>query len=181
MNEGADGVTYSFDVCSRCEGVCCQDANPPLSETRKKIISEYLKKQKINIKEPFTKAGYSYPAIDQASFCVFLDKKTGKCIVHPVKPETCVAGPVTFDINFSTGKVEWFLKKNEICAYAGKLYPNKEAFKRHFDVAREQLSKLISELSPEEVEIILKIPEPETFKIGEDNLPDEVLRKLRKK
>jgi hypothetical protein len=101
--------------------------------------------------------------------------------VHPVKPETCGAGPVTFDINFSTGKVEWFLKKNEICTYAGKLYGDKEAFKKHFDVAKQQLTQLICELDPEELKVIVKIPEPETFKIGEDDLPIAVLRKLKKK
>ena len=57
------------------------------------------------------KKRYSYPAVDELVFCGFFNKETGKCSVHPVKPETCRAGPVTFDINFSTKKVEWFLKK----------------------------------------------------------------------
>ena len=48
------------------------------------------------------------------------------------------AGPITFDINFKTKKVEWFLKKAEICAYAGVLYKNKAAFKDHFEVAKKR-------------------------------------------
>lgn len=179
MDESHNGVTYSFDVCCQCGSSCCQDAKPPLSEKRKKIIIRYLKEQKINMPNPFTKEGYSFPAVDERVFCGFFDKKTGKCIVHSVKPETCRAGPVTFDINFSTGKVEWFLKKQVICNFAGVLYTNKETFKKHFDVAREQLTQLIRELDPEELKIIVKIPEPETFKIGEDPLPAEVLKKLK--
>jgi hypothetical protein len=109
---------------------------------------------------------------------MFFDKETEKCSVHPVKPETCVAGPVTFDINFSTRKVEWFLKKSEICAFAATLYSNKAAFRKHLEVAKKQLTRLICELNPEELRIILKIDEPQTFKIGEDDLPLEAIKKL---
>ena len=98
--------------------------------------------------------------------------------MHQVKPETCRAGPVTFDINFSTKKVEWFLKKPEICAFAGVLYGNKAAFKDHFDVAKKELTHLIGELDPDELRVIVKIEEPSAFKIGEDDLPPEVARKL---
>ena len=55
MPEDNNGATYSFDVCSQCKIGCCQDAKPPLSEKRKKIIKEYLEKQKINIEKPFAK------------------------------------------------------------------------------------------------------------------------------
>jgi len=181
MQEDNNGATYSFDVCCQCKDGCCQDAKPPLTEKRKKIINDYLIKQEIYIKNPFAKVDYSYPETEELLFCVFLDKKTGKCLVHPVKPETCRAGPVTFDINFSKRKIEWFLKKSEICSYAATLYTNKEAFKKHFEIAKEQLSRLICELDPEELKNIVKIDEPQTFKIGEDDLPSEVIRKLDKK
>jgi hypothetical protein len=178
MPKDNNGATYSFDVCSQCKIICCQDAKPPLSEKRKKIIKEYLEKQKINIEKPFAKEHYSYPAVDELVFCRLFSKETGKCSVHPVKPETCRAGPVTFDINFSTKKIEWFLKKPEICAFAGVLYSDKAAFKDHFEVAKKELTHLIRELDPEELRVILKIEEPHTFKIGEDDLPSEVARKF---
>ncbi len=178
MPEDNKGVTYSFDVCSRCKIICCQDAKPPLSEKRKKIIKKYLEKQKLNIEQPFAKEQYSYPAVDEQVFCGLFNKETGKCSVHPVKPETCRAGPVTFDINFSTKKIEWFLKKPEICGYAGILYSNKTDFKDHFEVAKKELTQLIKELDPQELRVILKIAEPHTFKIGEDDLPLEVVKKL---
>ena len=164
---------------ANAKSICCQDAKPPLSEKRKKIIKEYLKKQKINIKEPFAKEGYSYPAVDELLFCGFFNKKTGKCVVHSVKPETCVAGPITFDINFYTKKIEWFLKKGEICAYAATLYADKEAFKKHFDIAKEKITQLVCELDPEELRAIVKIDEPQTFKIGEDDLPLKAVKKTQ--
>ena len=178
MPEENNGVTYSFDVCSQCRNICCQDAKPPLTEKRKQILSEYLKKQKITIKEPFSKEQYSYPAVDDAIYCRLFNKESGKCSVHPVKPETCVSGPITFDINFKTKKVEWFLKKDELCAFAGILYKNKAAFQDHLEIAKKQIMQLIKELSAEELKAIVKIEEPLTFKIGEDDLPLQVERKL---
>lgn len=172
------GKTYSFNVCSKCKSNCCQNAKPPLTQNRKNIIQEYLKKQKIEIDKPFAKDLYSYPAVDKLIFCKFLNKKTGKCSVHPVKPETCVSGPITFDINFSAKKVEWFLKKEEICLLAGVLNREKNTFYYHLETAKAQLTQLIRELQADELRAIVKIDEPQTLKIGEDDLPLEVVRKL---
>jgi Fe-S-cluster containining protein len=178
MPESNNGLTYAFDVCSQCKSICCQDAKPPLSENRKKILRKYLKKQKINVAEPFAKNDYSFPAVDEEIYCKLFSRQTGKCMVHPVKPETCVSGPITFDINFKTKKVEWFLKTFELCAYAGSLYKNKAAFKKHFEVAKKQITALIKQLSADEVRAIVKIDEPQTFKVGEDDLPSEMIKKL---
>jgi len=172
------GATYSFDICSQCRVICCQDARPPLTEKRKRIIKKYLTEEKVHFEKPFAKEKYSYPAVDSLLFCTFFNKATGKCSIHSVKPETCVAGPVTFDINFSTRKIQWFLKKNGICSFAGKLYSDKTAFEKHFDEAKKELTGLICELDAEELRAIVKIDEPDTFKIGEDNLPEKVQRKL---
>lgn len=178
MSEDNKGATFSFDVCSQCKSICCQDAKPPLTENRKKIIKKYLKEQKINIEQPFAKENYSYPAVDELVFCRLFNKKTGKCWVHPVKPETCVAGPVTFDINFSTQKVEWFLKKSELCTFAGSLYSDKAVFKVHLEAAKKKLTELICQLDSDELRAIVKIEEPQTFKVGEDDLQLEVKKKL---
>jgi uncharacterized protein len=178
MPEDQNGVTYSFDVCSQCRSICCQDAKPPLTEKRKKVLKEYMQKQKINIKEPFDKSDYSYPAVDEQVYCRLFNKQTGKCYVHPVKPETCVSGPITFDINFRTKKVEWFLKKEALCPFAGVLYRNRAAFKNHLTVAKKQITQLIGELSAEELRAIVKIDEPMTFKIGEDDLSPQVILTL---
>ena len=178
MPEDNKGKTYSYDVCGKCKIICCQDAKPPVSESRKKIIKEYMAKQKITIEKPFTKENYSYPSVDEALLCKFNSKENKKCMVHSVKPETCRAGPITFDINFKTKKVEWFLKKSEICAYAGELYKNKAAFNDHFEVAKKEIMRLIRELDADELRVLMKIEEPQTFKVGEDDLPIEVVKKL---
>ena len=99
-------------------------------------------------------------------------------MVHPVKPETCVSGPITFDINFKTKKVEWFLKKSKLCPYAGVLYKDRVAFEEHFKVAKKQITALIKQLGADELRAIVKIDEPQTFKVGEDDLPHEVAREL---
>jgi len=170
--------TCAFDVCCQCKSGCCQRVYPPLTFKRKKLIGDYLKKQKICVENPYTSETYSYPAVDENGFCIFYDKDTRKCLIHPVKPETCRAGPVTFDINCQTGKVEWYLKKPEICKLAGLLYENRSLFSEHFKVAREEILRLICELDAEALRAILKIEEPQTFKIGEDDLPQRVLDKL---
>ncbi len=178
MPEDNKGTTYSYDVCSECKIICCQDAKPPLSESRKKIVKEYLGKQKIKVNKPFTKESYSYPSVDETLLCVFNSKETKRCMVHSVKPETCRAGPITFDINFKTKKVQYFLKKSEICAYAGELFKNKPAFNDHYEVAKKEIMHLIKELSAKELHELMKIDEPQTFKVGEDDLPVEVVKKL---
>ncbi len=170
--------TCAFEVCCRCKSICCQDAKPPLTLKRQKIIKDYLEKHKFHIENPFLSEQYSFPSFDKPGLCLFYDKKTGKCLVHQVKPETCRAGPVTFDINCQTGKVEWYLKKPEICALAKVLCENRDLFREHFKVAREEILQLVCELDAEALRAILKIEEPQTFKIGENALPKEVLDKL---
>jgi Fe-S-cluster containining protein len=178
MSDDDVNKTCSFDVCCLCTRSCCQDAKPPLTSERKKIIADYLQKQKIPIAQPFTNEAYSYPAVDALGFCVFYNKDTKKCLVHPVKPETCRAGPVTFDINRRTKKVEWYLKTAELCALAHVLYENKSAFNVHFEIAKKELLHLIQKLDAKALEAILKIEEPQTFKIGEASLPKEAAEKL---
>jgi hypothetical protein len=74
--------------------------------------------------------------------------------------------------------VEWFLKKNEVCALAKRLCENEALLKAHFTVARAELLQLIRELDAEALRAILLIEEPQTSKIGEDDLPKEVMQKL---
>lgn len=167
-----------FDVCNRCGGACCRNARPPLTIKRKQIIEAYLKEQKIPLENPFVQAGYVFPKEDAKGYCIFYDKRTGKCLIHSVKPETCVAGPITFDINMKTQKIEWYLKMEKICPLAGVLYKNKDALKKHLESAKREILVLVSELRSEALKAILKIEEPETFKIGEDNIGKDILYKL---
>jgi len=173
-----NGDTYSFDVCSNCKSTCCQGANPPLTPKRKKIIAEFVRKRGAHVANLFVDKAYAHIASDSEEYCTFYSQKTGKCIIHEVKPETCVAGPITFDINLKNHKIEWFLKQSSICTFAQKLYEHKEKFNAHLKAAQPQILHLICELDAKSLSAILKIPEPETFKIGENELPRQVLKKL---
>jgi uncharacterized protein len=178
LPEDNNGKTYSFDVCGTCKFICCQDAKPPLSENRKKILKDYIAKEKIAVKEPFMCEQYSYPAVDETLLCKLFNKQTRRCSVHPVKPETCRAGPVTWDINFKTKKLEYYLKMAKICPLAGVLHENPEMFAPHFEVAKVEIRQLVEALSADELKVIVKIPEPDTFKVGEDDLSAAVIKKL---
>lgn len=96
-----------------------------------------------------------------------------------MKPETCVAGPITFDINPETGKIEWFLKTGKICAMAAALCQNKESFEKHSKSAKSEVLKLVQNLDSEALRAILTIEEPDTFKFDEDTLHSKVAAKLK--
>jgi hypothetical protein len=143
-----------------------------------RIIEDYLRKNKNVNGKIFTHEEYSFPSIGENVYCVFYSKQTKKCSIHQVKPETCRAGPVTFDINLRTRKVEWFLKTRELCLYAGKLFDTPEQLDAQLKAAKEEIIGLICKLDSAALRAILKIDEPQTFKIGEDPIPKEVLKKL---
>ncbi len=172
------GKTYSFDVCAKCESVCCKDANPPLTEERQKIIHDYLLEKKYATENMFVQGDYVHPASDEEGYCVFFEKNTKKCMVHRVKPETCVAGPITFDINRQKGKIEFYLKKAEICPLAQGIYENKARLKEHLEVAKAEILRLVNELDGRALQAILRIEEPETIKIFEEPLQVNVLNKI---
>jgi len=167
-----------FNVCGECKINCCKGARPPITLKRKEIIESYLKNQKFPIENSFVQATYTFPREDVEGYCIFYDKETRKCIVHSVKPETCVAGPITFDINMSTRKIEWYLKKEEICPLAGILYKNRDALLKHLESAKKEIFRLVRELDSEALRAILKIEESETFKIDEEDVTDDILNKL---
>jgi len=169
-----------FQVCSKCEFNCCKGAKPPITWKRKKIIENYLAFQGLRIEKPFDNTTYTFVREASDGFCILFDSKTGKCLVHVVKPETCVAGPITFDINPQTGKIEWFLKSESICPLASILYKNKEALEKHLSPAKREVQTLVQELDAKALCAILKIEEPKTFKIGEDSLSPETLKKITK-
>jgi len=169
-----------FHVCSKCRLNCCKDAKPPVTLKRRKIIENYLAAQGLRIEKPFDNTTYTFLRETSEGFCILFDKETGKCLVHSVKPETCVAGPITFDINLQTGKIEWFLKSESICSLAGVLYNDGKALEKHLSSAKKELQTLVHELDAKELCAILKIEEPESFKIGEDSLSPEILEKVTK-
>jgi Fe-S-cluster containining protein len=172
-----------FDVCGRCAIVCCKDARPPSSPKRRKLIENYLKTHRLkDVEAPYfdESHGYAHPREDSNGCCIFYDRGTRRCRIHSVKPETCVAGPITFDINPKTRKLEYYLKTEKICPLAGKMHRTDAAavLKRHMKSAKREIRRVVSDLEPEALRTILRIEEPETFKVDEEELEGEVLRKL---
>lgn len=169
-----------FDTCNKCRTAysCCHDTTPPITRDRRKIIEHYLKEKRIHIADPFVKTEYVFPKLNADGYCVFQDNKTRKCLIHSVKPETCVAGPITFDINVKTGKIEWYVKMETLCHLAGVVYENKELLKKHLASAKKEIRRLVKELDVEDLRAILKKQEPETFKIDEEAADKKVLNKL---
>jgi len=169
-----------FNICENCSMSCCVRARPPVTSKRKTIIENYLKATGLAIENAFEeKNTYMFPRETEGNQCIFLDKNTKKCRIHSVKPETCVAGPITFDINLKTEKIEWFLKTEKICLLAGELYRNKSLLQSHLESARRELLRLMNDLDADALHAILKIEEQDTLKIGEEDLNAEVLAKLK--
>jgi len=147
-------------VCSSCQlnGGCCSGAMPPLTDERIEILlSGGVEREEIEFER------YKHLKLKPDGFCVLF--KDGKCSVHSIKPETCVAGPFTFDVK---GKVlEIFLKKESICPMVGFLKENRSVYDELFDVSVTKIIELIERLPSDELAEIVKIEEPETELVAE--------------
>ncbi|MCJ7633474.1 YkgJ family cysteine cluster protein [Candidatus Bathyarchaeota archaeon] len=164
-------------ICEKCRSKCCYEAKPPLTTNRIKIISHYLKETRAAASS-MRGGRYSHPEELDDGYCALFDHLNGFCRVHPVKPETCVAGPITFDINRKDGKIEWYLKTEKICFLAGEMARDPESLSNHLFAAKREILKLVEELEGSALLAILEIDEEDTFKIGEDSLPRMALEKI---
>jgi len=171
-----------FDVCGRCNIICCKEARPPVSPRRRKLIENYLRTHRLkDVEFPYFDEShhYTHPREMPEGYCIFYDQKTRRCRIHPVKPETCVAGPITFDINPRRGKLEYYIKLGKICPLAGKMHEIGTAdLKKHMKSAKREIRRVVRDLEPGALRAILKIEEPDTLKVDEEKLEEEVLRKL---
>lgn len=170
-----------FDVCGQCKISCCRGARPPTTPTRRKLIEEHLTRNPLKGVDPpyFVKDNnYTHPRETLEGFCIFYDKKTRLCRIHTIKPETCVAGPITFDVNPKTKKLKYFLKMEKICPLAGKIHKlDGQNLERHLSSAKTEIRRLLADIEPEALRAILKIEEPDTFKIYEEE-NDNARKKL---
>lgn len=154
-------------ACGSCQlgGGCCFEARPPLTQNRIDILLENgVSPESIEF------VGYRRLKLKPDGFCVLFEN--GMCSVHSIKPETCVAGPFTFDMQGSILQI--FLKRESICPMVKVLKENREAYDGLFQAAVEKIIDLINALPEGELAEILKIEEPET------DLVAEIRRKGRK-
>jgi Fe-S-cluster containining protein len=152
-------------VCSECRlaGECCFEARPPLTKERiGMLLANGIAGENIEYGK------YNRLKLKPDGFCVLF--QNGKCKVHSVKPETCVAGPFTFDMKGTI--LEIYLKKESICPLAGFLRENKEAYDGLFEAAVAEIVDLVTMLPVGELAEVLKIEEPDTELVAEIKLRD---------
>ncbi len=157
-------------ACNECQliGGCCFEARPPLTSERIEILlSNGASRDDIDFD------GYKRLKLKPDGFCVMF--QNGKCSIHSIKPETCVAGPFTFDMKGSI--LEIYLKKENICPMVRLLKENKEVYDGLFEAAVEKIIELVKKVPKEELAEILKIEEPETELVMEIRLKDRPLCK----
>lgn len=152
-------------ACGNCQlgGGCCFEARPPLTQNRIDILlAKGVSPESIEF------AGYRRLKLKRDGFCALFEN--GMCSVHSIKPETCVAGPFTFDMQGDILQI--FLKKESICPMVKVLIENREAYDGLFQAAVERIIDLVNALPEDELAEILKIEEPETDLVAEIRLKD---------
>lgn len=150
-------------ACNECHlvGGCCFEARPPLSQERIDI----LLKNGVSA-DAVEFVGYRRLRLKRDGFCVLF--QDGKCSIHSIKPETCVAGPFTFDLKGNTLQI--FIKRESICPMVRFLKANRKAFDGLFETSVERIIELVNKVPAEEMAEILKIDEPETDLVAEIRL-----------
>ncbi len=152
-------------ACDDCHlaGGCCFEARPPLSQKRIDMLMENgVSADAIEF------VGYKRLCLRQDGFCVLF--RDGKCSIHDIKPETCVAGPFTFDIEGDMLQI--FLKRESICPMVRFLRANRKAYDALFETSVEKIMDLIRSVPEEEMAQILQIDESETDLVAEIRLED---------
>ncbi|MFA4859222.1 YkgJ family cysteine cluster protein [Methanoregula sp.] len=153
-----DWLKKAEDICETCGGHCCTGACPPLSPERIVIILDQG-----NYADRIKKDGYHFIRTKENGECSMI--QDGRCAIHAVKPETCRAGPFTFDVKGDI--IEIFLKYESICPMVRLLKEVPEAYEQQYNHALRHIPHLISRLPQEELDVICRIEEPETEKVAE--------------
>jgi Fe-S-cluster containining protein len=149
-------------ICSSCGGHCCTGACPPLSDERIRILLSHG-----DFAGVIERNGYRRIRTRENGECALFE--AGRCRIHAIKPETCMAGPFTFGVTDHT--LEIFLKKESICPLVPHLKSDHDMYEMQYTRALEHISSLVASLSEEELRIISSIPEPETELVAIVPLP----------
>ncbi|MBP7119690.1 MAG: YkgJ family cysteine cluster protein [Methanolinea sp.] len=156
-------MTGSFEalaeaVCATCGAQCCYGAHPPLSPGRIAILRERGVPH-----TAFECNGYTRIHSDQDGLCIMCID--GRCRIHAFKPETCVAGPFTFEV--ADNRLRLFLKHESICPLVPYLKADERVYETQFQNAAQILADLVRSLPSRELDVINAIPEPETDLVAE--------------
>lgn len=151
MSTWADKATA---VCAACGGRCCYHANPPITAEREGIL-----RSKDVSESDFENTGYRRLRSREDGGCMLLNEQN-MCRMHSQKPETCVAGPFTFD--FRDDAIEIYLKRESICPLVAVLKQDQEAYRQQYDEAVQRIVRLVAFLPEDELEAVCRIEEPDT-------------------
>lgn len=145
-------------VSMHCGGRCCKDAHPPLSAACcSRLIAGGVPE------DSFEWRGYRAVKARDDGICIF---HTGnRCSIHGNKPETCRAGPFTFDVKGDV--IEVFIKHETICPVVRLLREVPEAYGHQFALAKKSIAHLVANLPEDELVALCAIDEPDTGKVGE--------------
>jgi uncharacterized protein len=153
-----DWFSRAGAICVRCGGRCCIDAHPPVSgDCYRRLVAQGVPE------DSFEWRGYRAVKAREDGVCIFC---TGnRCSIHAIKPETCRAGPFTFDVK--SDRIEIFLKHEAICPVVRLLEDVPEAYGHQFALAKKSITRLVAHLTDAELAAICSIGEPETRKVAE--------------
>jgi Fe-S-cluster containining protein len=145
-------------ICERCGGRCCFYAKPPLTEDRISILLEHgLSLDDVLFRD------HRMLDCKSTGFCIGF--KEGRCTVHPVRPETCVAIPFTFSI--CDGMLEIYLRKERLCDLVSFLKGHPDAYREQFELALQNIRRLIRSLPEEELASICREDMSNADKVAE--------------
>jgi len=153
-----DWITRAEAICMLCGGHCCNGAQPPISEEcYRRLVAQGVPEA------VFGQNGYRFVKTCDDGTCMLC--KGGKCSIHAFKPETCIAGPFTFDVTRKTIRI--FLKYETICPLVRLFKEFPEAYGQQYAAAVRSITRLVSDLREDELAAICQIEEPETEKVAE--------------
>ena len=153
-----DWLIRAETICLRCGGHCCdRRASPDLGTLLPEARSAGVPA------DAFELNGYRHLKTRPDGTCV--QWNGGKCSIHDIKPETCRAGPFTFDVKGDV--IGIFLKFESICPVVRLLKQTPAAYEQQYERAVKSITRLVANLSDEELEAICRIEEAETEKVAE--------------
>jgi Fe-S-cluster containining protein len=153
-----DWQKHAETVCLDCGARCCYEAHPPVSSS----CYELLTGAGIS-PDNFEFTGYTLLKTKQNGECILLEND--KCRVHSFKPETCRAGPFTFDVQHDM--IVMYLKHETLCPVVRLLKSSPEAYRQQYERAVQNITHLVRNLTEDEISAICQIDEPETEKVAE--------------
>ncbi len=149
----ADWFSVAEGICMRCGGRCCtDDTQPPLTDScYRRLVSAGVSP------DSFETDGYRRLKLNGRACILFRD---GKCSCHAIKPETCRAGPFTFDVRGDS--IGIYLKTERICPLVRILKEDPDAYRQQYAHAATNIRYLVQALSEDELAAICRVDEPDT-------------------